>query len=76
MSAEAKPLATVPELVLKKRKRDELWAKQRQEQLQTAKAKSKDNRKVIFKRAEAYVKEYRQQVRKRVGLIAVCYHHC
>lgn len=71
MSLEAKPLATVPELVLKKRKRDELWAKQRQEQLQTAKAKSKDNRKVIFKRAEAYVKEYRQQVRRRVGLVAV-----
>ena len=61
----------MPELVLKKRKRDELWAKQRQEQLQTAKAKSKDNRKVIFKRAEAYVKEYRQQVRRRVGLVAV-----
>lgn len=71
MSSEGKPLATVPELVLKKRKRDELWAKQRQEQLQTAKAKSKDNRKVIFKRAEAYVKEYRQQVRRRVGLVAV-----
>eukprot|EP00246_Nothoceros_aenigmaticus_P016461 TRINITY_DN74_c0_g1_i2.p1 TRINITY_DN74_c0_g1~~TRINITY_DN74_c0_g1_i2.p1 ORF type:complete len:251 (-),score=53.51 TRINITY_DN74_c0_g1_i2:388-1140(-) len=53
--------ATVPESVLKKRKRDEQWALARKEQLQAARARSATNRKVIFKRAEQYIKEYRQQ---------------
>lgn len=60
-SEEAKPLATVPESVLKKRKRDEQWAADRAEQQQKARADAKANRKVIFKRAEQYIKEYRQQ---------------
>eukprot|EP00246_Nothoceros_aenigmaticus_P016460 TRINITY_DN74_c0_g1_i1.p1 TRINITY_DN74_c0_g1~~TRINITY_DN74_c0_g1_i1.p1 ORF type:complete len:248 (-),score=52.15 TRINITY_DN74_c0_g1_i1:388-1131(-) len=63
MSKEAAPAvaATVPESVLKKRKRDEQWALARKEQLQAARARSATNRKVIFKRAEQYIKEYRQQ---------------
>eukprot|EP00250_Pteridium_aquilinum_P035840 c9991_g1_i1 orf=166-909(+) len=52
---------TVPESVLKKRKRDEQWALARKEQATQAKLKSVANRKVIFKRAEQYIKEYRQQ---------------
>jgi large subunit ribosomal protein L7e len=60
MSSEVKA-STVPESVLKKRKRDEQWAKNRAEELQLSKAKAKENRKVIFKRAEQYIKEYRQQ---------------
>mmetsp|Transcript_23418 Transcript_23418/g.28307 ORF Transcript_23418/g.28307 Transcript_23418/m.28307 type:complete len:242 (-) Transcript_23418:116-841(-) len=51
----------VPESILKKRKRDEQWAKKKSEALAIAKTKAKENRKVIFKRAEQYVKEYRTQ---------------
>jgi len=63
MSSEdaAAPQATVPESVLKKRKRDEQWALTRKEQEHKAKLKNVANRKVIFKRAEQYIKEYRQQ---------------
>eukprot|EP00250_Pteridium_aquilinum_P000789 c10954_g1_i1 orf=285-1031(+) len=55
------PVATVPESVLKKRKRNEQWALSRKEQAHEAKLKSVANRKVIFKRAEQFIKEYRQQ---------------
>lgn len=61
MSAEVAAAQTVPESVLKKRKRDEQWAVARKQQQDTAKAKSRENRKIIFKRADQYVKEYRQQ---------------
>ena len=50
---------------MKKRKRDENWTKQKKETELAAKKKSRDDLKVIFKRAEAYVKEYRQQVGSR-----------
>ena len=53
---------TVPETVLKKRKRNEQWEQTKAAQVADKKAKSKDKRKDIFKRAEQYVKEYRQQV--------------
>ncbi|KAJ7240114.1 hypothetical protein O6H91_17G088100 [Diphasiastrum complanatum] len=58
---ETPVLRTVPESVLKKRKRDEQWALGRKEQLESTKAKNAKNRQVIFKRAEVYIKEYRQQ---------------
>jgi len=52
---------TVPETILKKRKRDEAWAAAKTaEATAVAKAK-KAKRSVIFKRAEKYVKEYRAQ---------------
>ena len=54
---------TVPETVLKKRKRNEQWEQTKAAQVADKKAKSKDKRKDIFKRAEQYVKEYRQQVK-------------
>eukprot|EP00244_Chara_vulgaris_P015133 TRINITY_DN9_c0_g1_i2.p1 TRINITY_DN9_c0_g1~~TRINITY_DN9_c0_g1_i2.p1 ORF type:complete len:250 (-),score=65.66 TRINITY_DN9_c0_g1_i2:636-1385(-) len=57
----AEPVAVVPESVLKKRKRDEAWAKGRAEELREKRSKYKKNRVVIFKRAEQYIKEYRAQ---------------
>ncbi|KAH7425135.1 hypothetical protein KP509_11G041100 [Ceratopteris richardii] len=59
--AIAAPQPTVPETVLKKRKRDEQWAVAKKECEQKLKLKSIVNRKTIFKRAEQYIKEYRQQ---------------
>lgn len=52
----------VPESVLKKRKRDEEWAAKKAGEASAAKAAAKAKRKDIFKRAEKYVKEYRDQV--------------
>jgi len=54
-------MAPVPESILKKRKRDEEWASKKLAATSAAKKKAKESRKVIFKRAEAYVKEYRSQ---------------
>ena len=61
--AAIKAAGGVPESVLKKRKRDEDWATKKAAAVTEAKKKSKDKRKDIFKRAEKYVKEYRDQVR-------------
>ncbi|GBG90386.1 hypothetical protein CBR_g50634 [Chara braunii] len=57
----AEPVAFVPESVLKKRNRDEAWAKTRADELREKRTKYKKNRVVIFKRAEQYIKEYRAQ---------------
>ena len=54
--------STVPESVLKKRKRDEQWAAQKAAAAAEAKAAGEKKREEIFKRAEKYVKEYRDQV--------------
>eukprot|EP00891_Asterochloris_glomerata_P009360 jgi/Astpho2/9360/Aster-07296 len=59
---------TVPETVLKKRKRNEQWEQTKAAQVADKKAKSKDKRKDIFKRAEQYVKEYRQQEQDLIRL--------
>lgn len=61
MSAEQAAPAHVPETLLKKRKRDEQWAINRKEQLETSKKNSAKNRTLIFKRAEQYIREYRGQ---------------
>ena len=58
-----KKAPTVPESVLKRRKRDEDWAAKKAAAATDAKKKARDQRKDIFKRAESYVKEYRDQVR-------------
>ena len=55
--------STVPESVLKKRKRDEQWASQKAAAAAEAKKAGEKKREEIFKRAEKYVKEYRDQVR-------------
>lgn len=51
----------VPETVLRKRKRDEQWAAKKAAAAAEATSKSRSQRKEIFKRAEKYVAEYRQQ---------------
>ena len=55
--------APVPESLLKKRQRDDAWRASRAASNAEASLKAKASRKTIFKKAEAYVKEYRQQVR-------------
>jgi large subunit ribosomal protein L7e len=62
-SVESPPTVNVPESVLKKRKRDEQWSLAQAKQAEEAKVKSIENRKIIFKRAEKYIKEYNQQVK-------------
>jgi large subunit ribosomal protein L7e len=61
VEATAADVATVPETLLKKRKRDE-WASARKQQLEASRTKNAKNRQLIFKRAEQYIKEYRSQV--------------
>ena len=53
---------SVPESHLKKRKRDDDWANKKAATAAEAQKKARDSRKTIFKRAEAYTKEYRTKV--------------
>jgi hypothetical protein len=55
--------APVPELLAKKRSRDEAWGAKKAAEALEAKKKARSVRAEQFKRAESYVKEYRQQVR-------------
>nr|VDC80456.1 unnamed protein product [Brassica rapa] len=55
----------VPESVLKKIKREEEWALAKKQEAEAAKKKSVETRKLIFKRAEQYAKEYAQKVLKK-----------
>ena len=48
---------------MKKRTRDAQWAEQKAAAAASAKAAGEKKREEIFKRAEKYVKEYRDQVR-------------
>jgi len=52
---EAKVVTVVMESVLKKRKLNEEWDKNKRK-LEAAKAKSAQNQKLIFRRAEKYIK--------------------
>lgn len=52
----------MPESVLKKRKRSEDWAAKRADAAKAKQLKAKSQRREVFKRAETYAKEYRQQV--------------
>jgi len=58
----------VPELLVKKRKRDDAWAAKKAAAALEARKKSREARREIFKRAEAYVKEYRDQERETIRL--------
>lgn len=58
---EPKPLTYIPETILKKRKQSEDWAIRRRQQLEERKWRSMQDRKLDFKRAEQYVKEYRSK---------------
>ncbi|KAL4804004.1 ribosomal protein L30, ferredoxin-like fold domain-containing protein [Aspergillus unguis] len=58
----------VPETLLKKRKSQEQARAVAREEAQKKKAANKEKRTVIFKRAESYVKEYRDAEREKIRL--------
>ncbi|TID24929.1 60S ribosomal protein L7 [Venturia nashicola] len=58
----------VPETLLKKRKSQEKEREARNTETAAKKKANKEKRKVIFKRAESYVKEYRDAEREKIRL--------
>ncbi|KAK5653164.1 hypothetical protein OQA88_9263 [Cercophora sp. LCS_1] len=58
----------VPETLLKKRKSQEKARAERSAEIEKKKKANKEKRGVIFKRAEAYVKEYRDGEREKIRL--------
>ncbi|KAJ9180266.1 hypothetical protein P3X46_008534 [Hevea brasiliensis] len=68
MVEETKTAAFVPESVLKKQKRNEEWALLKNQELKIKKEKNAENRKIIFKRAEQYGKEYKEKERELIRL--------
>jgi len=68
--AESK--VVVPESVLKKIKRQEEWALAKKDEAVAAKKKSVEARKLIFKRAEQYAKEYAEKVIKQHSFVHLC----
>merc|ERR1712146_534169 len=62
------PAATVPELVLKKRRTSEAITARRVNHLKKVAAKRRVSRKAAFKNAEKYTKEYRSKERELVRL--------
>lgn len=61
----------IPETLLKKRKSQEKARAERAAQLEKKKKANKEKRGVIFKRAEKYVKEYRDAEREKIRLARV-----
>ncbi|EPE34623.1 Ribosomal protein L30p/L7e [Glarea lozoyensis ATCC 20868] len=61
----------VPETLLKKRKSQEKAREEKSAELEKKKKAQKEKRGVIFKRAEKYVKEYRDQEREKIRLARV-----
>lgn len=59
---------TVPESILKKRKAVEKLAAARLAERKAQLEKDKSTRQVIFKRAEAYVKEYRDKEKEEIRM--------
>ena len=68
MADSQKKVPKVPETLLKKRKRVAAQRSTRVKAFLQEKQKRKEQRKVIFKRAERYVKEYRNQERDLIRL--------
>ncbi|CAK9324781.1 unnamed protein product [Citrullus colocynthis] len=66
MGEEVKAL--IPESVLKKRKRNEEWTLSKQQELEAAKKKNAENRKLIYNRAKLYSKEYEEQEKELIRL--------
>ncbi|KMS99359.1 hypothetical protein BVRB_2g044840 [Beta vulgaris subsp. vulgaris] len=58
----------VPESVLKKQKREEEWALAKKQELDVQKKQRAENRKIIFKRAQQYSKEYENQEKEAISL--------
>ncbi|KAF2236834.1 60S ribosomal protein L7 [Viridothelium virens] len=67
-SVPTKDEILVPETLLKKRKSQEKEREQRTADLEKKRKANKEKRNVIFKRAESYVKEYRDAEREKVRL--------
>ncbi|KAJ7979388.1 60S ribosomal protein L7 [Quillaja saponaria] len=68
MAEEVKGGAVVPESVLKKQKRNEEWALAKKQELEAAKKKSSENRKLIFNRAKQYANKYDDQQKELIRL--------
>ncbi|KAJ0965601.1 hypothetical protein J5N97_026739 [Dioscorea zingiberensis] len=66
--AEVSAKTVVPESVLKKRKREEEWALAKKQELSDKRKKDRENRKVIFVRAQKYSKEYETQEKELIQL--------
>ncbi|GLT97390.1 hypothetical protein SLE2022_149570 [Rubroshorea leprosula] len=66
MGEEVKAL--VPESVLKKRKRNEEWELANKQKLEVVKKSNAEKRKLIFKRAEQYAKEYKEKEKELIQL--------
>lgn len=62
MGEEVKGSVVVPESVLKKQKRAEEWALAKAKELEVAKKKKDETRKLICQKARQYTKEYEEQV--------------
>ncbi|KAK5132207.1 60S ribosomal protein L7 [Meristemomyces frigidus] len=71
MSVPTQDQILVPETLLKKRKSQEKERAEKAEQRETKKKESKQKREQIFKRAESYVKEYRDGEREKIRLARV-----
>ncbi|KAK4570119.1 60S ribosomal protein L7 [Recurvomyces mirabilis] len=67
-SIPTKDQILVPETLLKKRKSQEKERADKAEERETKKKESKTKRQQIFKRAESYVKEYRDAEREKIRL--------
>jgi len=67
-TAPTKDQILVPETLLKKRKSQEKAREQRLAELDKRKKANKEKRGVIFKKAESYVKEYRDAEREKIRL--------
>ncbi|KAG7108501.1 60S ribosomal protein L7 like [Verticillium longisporum] len=70
-SVPTKEQILVPETLLKKRKSQEKARAERNAANDQKKTNNKEKREVIFKRAEKYVQEYREQEREKVRLARV-----
>ena len=66
--AEVQTKVVVPESVLKKQKRNEEWASQKNDNQLALKKKNAENRKLIFNRAKQYAKEYDDQQKELIQL--------
>ncbi|RMD41847.1 hypothetical protein DV735_g3271, partial [Chaetothyriales sp. CBS 134920] len=70
-SVPTKDQILVPETLLKKRKSQEKAREQQRTAAEERKKANKEKRKAIFKRAETYVKEYRDTEREKIRLARV-----
>merc|ERR1719167_779194 len=66
--SETKPLPAVPETLLKKRKQNAEYRAKRAKAVLLMKKQNREKRKVMFKRAEKYVKEYHVAERDQIRL--------